>query len=690
MEMETVLTEHLKKARRIFRILLVLGILAGALLLFAYISIFLYAKIAGPPPLNVSQTAVFYSANGKVLDEVHNGQKRYWVSLDQISPYVKDATLAVEDKRFYEHHGFDMHRIAGAIVADIKAMGKVQGASTITQQYARNLFLEHDKTWTRKLQEALYTIRLEMNYSKDQILEGYMNTIYYGHGAYGIEAAARLYFDKHAKNLTLSEASMLAGIPKGPSYYSPLIHQENAKKRQNIILSLMKENGIITAKQATKALVTPLAFAEPAEKDPNKEDASYFMDAALAELKQDLGIDETMIYTNGLRVYTTLDEKMQRTAEEKMKDVISSSSDVQSAFVAMNPKNGQVKALIGGRDYEKSPFNRATQAIRQPGSTMKPFLYYAALKDGFTESTPMKSEETTFKLEDGVSTYTPSNYHNYYADAPITMAQAIALSDNIYAVKTHLFIGENRLIETAKTLGISSPLKKVPSLALGTSPVKVIDMVNAYGIFANGGKEIRPTFIKRIETHDGEVVYQAPSERKQIIDKRYAFLTTHLMTGMFDQKLNGYTTVTGKPISKYVSRPYAGKSGTTSTDSWMIGYSPQLVSGVWVGYDQGRTMDDVAEKGYAKKMWALFMEDALKGKKKEKFTAPNGLMSVNINPENGKLASKSCPVQYKAYYLTGTQPKTYCTDHVDHGAKTKKKERQAEDKKFHWFPKWFD
>ncbi|WP_421535820.1 transglycosylase domain-containing protein [Priestia sp. D3YE.R1] len=688
--METVLTEHLKKARRVFRILLVLGILAGALLLFAYISIFLYAKIAGPPPLNVSQTAVFYSANGKVLDEVHNGQKRYWVSLNQISPYVKDATLAVEDKRFYEHHGFDMHRIAGAIVADIKAMGKVQGASTITQQYARNLFLEHDKTWTRKLQEALYTIRLEMNYSKDQILEGYINTIYYGHGAYGIEAAARLYFDKHAKNLTLSEASMLAGIPKGPSYYSPLIHQENAKKRQNIILSLMKEDGIITAKQATKALVTPLAFAKPAEKDPNKEDASYFMDAALAELKQDLGIDETMIYTNGLRVYTTLDEKMQRTAEEKMKDVISSSSDVQSAFVAMNPKNGQVKALIGGRDYEKSPFNRATQAIRQPGSTMKPFLYYAALKDGFTESTPMKSEETTFKLEDGVSTYTPSNYHNYYADAPITMAQAIALSDNIYAVKTHLFIGENRLIETAKTLGISSPLKKVPSLALGTSPVKVIDMVNAYGIFANGGKEIRPTFIKRIETHDGEVVYQAPSERKQVIDKRYAFLTTHLMTGMFNQKLNGYTTVTGKPISKYVSRPYAGKSGTTSTDSWMIGYSPQLVSGVWVGYDQGRTMDDVAEKGYAKKMWALFMEDALKGKKKEKFKAPNGLMSVNINPQNGKLASKSCPVQYKAYYLTGTQPKTYCTDHIDHAAKTKKKQHEAENKKFHWLPKWFD
>ncbi len=313
------------------------------------------------------------------------------------------------------------------------------------------MFLEHDKTWTRKLQEALYTIRLEMNYSKDQILEGYMNTIYYGHGAYGIEAAARLYFDKHAKNLTLSEASMLAGIPKGPSF-SPLIHQENAKKRQNIILSLMKEDGIITAKQATKALVTPLAFAKPAEKDPNKEDASYFMDAALAELKQDLGIDGSMIYTNGLRVYTTLDEKMQRTAEEKMKDVISSSSDVQSAFVAMNPKNGQVKALIGGRDYEKSPFNRATQAIRQPGSTMKPFLYYAALKDGFTESTPMKSEETTFKLEDGVSTYTPSNYHNYYADAPITMAQAIALSNNIYACQNAFaFIGENRLIETSQT-----------------------------------------------------------------------------------------------------------------------------------------------------------------------------------------------------------------------------------------------
>ncbi|TYR80211.1 penicillin-binding protein [Priestia megaterium] len=689
--METVLIEHFKKARRAFRILLVLSILFIAFFLLIYVSIFIYAKVAGPPALTVPQTAIFYTNNGKVLEEVHNGEKRYWVSLDDISSHVKDATLAVEDKRFYDHHGFDIRRIGAAIVADLKAMSKVQGASTITQQYARNLFLEHDKTWKRKLQEALYTVRLELNYDKDRILEGYLNTIYYGHGAYGIEAASKTYFNKKAKELTLSEASMLAGIPKGPSYYSPLLHQNNAKKRQGVILNLLVQQGNITQKQANKALVTPLIFAREASEQAESQDASYFMSAALSQLTNELGISETMIHTQGLRIYTTLDSNMQKIAEKTMTNVIDSHSDIQTAFVAMDPKTGEVKALIGGKDYKKSPFNRATQAVRQPGSTMKPFLYYAALEDGFTASTPVKSEETTFTLSDGVSTYKPRNYNNYYANDSITMAQAMALSDNIYAVKTHMFIGENRLVETSKKLGISTPLKQVPSLALGTSPVKVIEMVNAYGMLANGGKKIQPTFVKRIETYDGEVVYEAPKIQTQQLDKRLAFLTTHLMTGMFQTELNDYTTVTGKPILKYLSRDYAGKSGTTPTDSWMIGYSPQLVSGAWVGYDLGKTIDRVEEKGYAKKMWAMFMEDALDGKKKQAFKPPKGLVRVNINPENGHLASKSCPVQYQAYYVSGTEPTTYCTEHLSSDQEQKKADKKKEEKEgfFHKLRNWF-
>lgn len=692
MTMETVLIEHFKKARRLFRILLVLALLCTVCIGIAYISIFLYAKIAGPPTLTVPQTAIFYSSNGKVLDELHNGQKRYWVPLESVSDNIKEATLAVEDKRFYDHNGFDIKRIGGAIVADIKAMSKVQGASTITQQYARNLFLEHDKTWTRKFQEALYTIRLEFNYDKDKIFEGYLNTIYYGHGAYGVEAASKTYFNKKAKDLTLSEASMLAGIPKGPTYYSPLLHEENAKERQRIILNLLVDQGKISQKDADKAFVTPLFYAKKAQDEANakKQDASYFMSAALSQLTNELGITEAMIHSNGLRIYTTLDIDVQKKAEEAMNTVMNKDSDIQTAFVAMDPKTGAVKALIGGRDYKKSPFNRATQAVRQPGSTMKPFLYYAALADGFTESTAMQSEETTFTLDDGVSTYKPSNYNSYYANNPITLAQAIALSDNIYAVKTHLFIGEHRLVETAKSLGVSTPLKQVPSLALGTSPVRVIDMVNAYGIFANGGKEISPTFIKRIETADGDMVYEAPQEKKQIVDKRLAFLTTHLMTGMFQKELNGYTTVTGKPILKYLSRDYAGKSGTTPTDSWMIGYTPQLVSGVWVGYDQGKQIERVEEKAYAKKMWALFMEDALEGKKKQAFKAPKGLVSVNINPETGDIATKSCSKKYKAYYLTGTQPTTYCRDKGVSEEKNQAPQKQKEqDGFFHRFRDWF-
>ena len=340
--------------------------------------------------------------------------------------------------------------------------------------------------------------------------------------------------------------------------------------------------------------------------------APYFQDAVKQVLKTQLQMDERTIELGGLRVYTTLNEQQQALAEEAFAKTIEKSSNIQAALVAMKPETGEVTALVGGRDYQQSPFNRATQAVRQPGSTIKPLLYYAALENGFTPSTTLTSEVTTFAFDDGKSSYSPKNYNHQYANADITLAQAIALSDNIYAVKTHLFLGQDKLIETASRFGLTTKMDEVPSLALGTSGARVIEMVNAYSILANGGKKVQPVFITKVENHKGEVLYQQKKETEQILDPDQAFVMTQMLTGVFDEKLNGYTKVTGSTIAKQLTRPYAGKSGSTSTDSWMIGYTPQLVTGVWTGYDQAKKIERPLEKTYAKKIWATFMETSLK------------------------------------------------------------------------------
>lgn len=679
--MEIIPSSRIRGTVKYIRALVFISLILAILFTVCIAAVIALAKFEGAPPLAVPQTTVFYADDGTKIGESDNGQKRYWVSLHDMAPSVIEATVAVEDKKFFEHHGFDMKRIIAAIIADVKAMRKVQGASTITQQYARNLFLTLDKTWMRKLQEALYTIRLEVNYSKQDILEGYLNTIYYGHGTYGIEAAANYYFGKSAKQLTLSEASMLAGIPKGPSYYSPFIDEKRAKERQKTVLLSMVESGYISKKEAEQAYEAPLVYSRDHEV-VKKQIAPYFQDVVKQVLRTKLGLDERTIAMGGLRVYTSLDPNMQTIAEQQIRQTIGPSSAIQVAFVAMDPRTGEVKALVGGRDYEKSPYNRAVQAERQPGSTFKPFLYYAAIRQGFTPSTEMRSELTTFTFDDG-STYTPHNYNNYYANDTITLAQAIALSDNVFAVKTHLFIGEEQLIETAKKLGITSKLKKVPSLALGTSPVKVIEMVNAYSILANNGKKVEPVFIKKIVNHRGETIYEATQSDEQVLDPDAAFVTTELMTGMFDPKLNDYTTVTGQTIINDLTRPYAGKSGTTETDSWMIGYAPQLVAGVWTGYDRAEKITKMAEKQYAKKIWVQFMEKSLQNEPVKTFKPTKGVVGVYINPDNGKLATKACPVKRLTYYIAGTEPTEYCTDHVQH-----KKKRHKEENK-NWFEKLF-
>ncbi|MDF0726657.1 PBP1A family penicillin-binding protein [Cytobacillus sp. S13-E01] len=689
--MEIITSDRLKSTIKYLRALFIIGLILSIFLMLFFIGILSYAKTKGAPPLAVPQTTLFYASDGSIIGESHRGEKRYWVPLTDIAPAVIDATISIEDRNFFLHNGFDYKRIVAAALADIKAMAKVQGASTITQQYARNLFLEHEKTWNRKITEALYTVRLEMNYSKKEILEGYLNTIYYGHGAYGIEAASNFYFGKSAKDLTLSEASMLAGIPKGPSRYSPFINKEKAKSRQLDILQSMVTNGYISKRKADEVYNTKLSFITSDDVERNYV-APYFQDIVKKVLQSQTNIEDRVIEMGGLRVYTTLDPKLQKIAEEQMSKVINPESNIQLGFIAMNQYTGEVKALIGGRNYEDSPFNRVTQAQRQPGSTFKPFLYYAALENGFTPSTELRSEVTTFRYDEGNSQYTPQNYNNYYANDQITLAQALALSDNVYAVKTHVFIGENDLVNTAKKLGISSKLVNVPSLALGTSSVKVIDMVNAYSIIANGGKKVEPIFIKKVVDHKGDTIYEAKSENQQILDPNLAFVTTHMMTGIFDEKLNDYTRVTGQTINDKLTRQYAGKTGSTQTDSWMIGFSPQLTAGIWTGYDRDEKITLTAEKLYTKQIWANFMEEAHKGLNVLAFKPPDGVKGVYVNPDNGKLATESCPVSRLTYYVKGTEPTEYCTDHLDNQITIEEEEQPLEDKNKDkgWFKRIFD
>lgn len=685
--MELLRKSWVKKGLTIAKWLCFFG--AASVLIF-FISLFILytgSKIIGPPPIEVPETTVYYAADGSVIGETNLVGKRYWVELDEISPHLIDATIAIEDQRFYKHHGFDGIRILGAIFADIKAMGKVQGASTITQQYARNLFLSHEKSWMRKLKEALYTIRLEANLSKEEILEGYLNTIYYGHGAYGIEAASRYYFQKSACDLSLHEAAMLAGIPKGPRYFSPLNDYKNAKNRQELILSVMVKGGYIDAEEAETAKNMPLELVGGIK--TGEKIAPYFQDVVRSQL-QALGIDERTIALGGLNIYTTLDPDMQKIAEETIAQTIDPHSTIETALIAMDPETGFVKALVGGRDYDVSYFNRATQAVRQPASTVKPILYYAALEKGFTPATTFRSEETTFVYDDGRKEYTPKNFNGKYAEDDITLLQALALSDNVFAVKTHLLLGMDTLVDYLQTFGIESDMVQVPSLALGTSGVRPVELAKAYSLFANGGKQVEPVFIEKIVDRHGKVIYEYEQDGKQILDPDLAFVTTHMMTGVFDPRLNGYTNVTGASISDKLTREYAGKSGSTNTDNWMVGFTPQLVSVVWTGYDKGQSISRVTERQYAKQIWADFMEKALADKPYLSFRPTDGVVGVTIDPETGLLATEDCPKKRYTYFLKDTEPAEYCTKHSPEEEERYFDGIDEKMKKSPWYRRWLD
>ncbi|MEQ6376859.1 PBP1A family penicillin-binding protein [Bacillaceae bacterium S4-13-56] len=655
------------------------GILFFGLGVIGLGSIYFYAYLQGEPSLIESNNTLIYDSKDQVIGVIRGDENRYWVPLEEIPNFIIDATIEVEDQHFYTHNGFDFKRIAGAVIADIKAMSKAQGASTITQQYARNLYLNHEKTWKRKLNEALYALRLEMFYDKDTILEGYLNTIFYGHGAYGIEAAAQTYFHKSVEELSPAEGFFLVGIPKGPTRYSPYNNFELAKNRQQHIINIMEDRGFLTK---TESLLTKREVLDLKERGTTSipSVAPYFQDLVIRELGKKLNLTREDIKGGGFRIYTTLNVEHQAAMEEEVENTINTNSDIQIASLAVNPKTGAISALIGGRDFDKSPFNRVVQAKRMPGSSFKPFLYYAALENGYAPNTMLQSRPTEFELADG-TVYQPSNFNGYYADAPITLATALALSDNIYAVKTNLFLGPEKVANTAERFGIHGPIPANASLALGTYSVAPIEMAGAYSLLANKGIPTSPYTIRKVTDTDGNVIYEHEDKKKKpVLDKKLAFVLSHLMTGMFDEQLNGYMRVTGASIAPELTRQYAGKSGTTRSDSWMVGFSPSLVTAVWTGYDDNRHLEKTEEHSYSKKIWAGFMEAAHEGQPYELFKAPDGVKGVYIDPHSGQLATPYCPAQRLTYFVQGTEPTEYCTDHMPDGSEETEEPEQEKEK----------
>ncbi|WP_155593587.1 transglycosylase domain-containing protein [Lysinibacillus cavernae] len=651
-----------KRVKRTRKTLTLFVAFASAIVV-AFVALRIYVQMAGAPPLTVPKASIFLDEHENQIGDHFTNQRRYWVSLDEMSPYLKEAVVAVEDKDFYKHSGFDYSRIAGAILVDIKAGGKVQGASTITQQYARNLYLSHEKSWTRKLNEALYAYRLEVFYDKDEILEGYLNTVYYGHGMYGVEAASRFYYGKSAADLTLAEAAMLTGVPKGPSIYSPIANLEKATNRQHVILKLMGDQGAITQEEKTRAENEQLVLKNDSWV-ATKSVAPYFLDVAWQEASEILKSKNLDISEGGWTIQTTLNLEHQKAAEEAVAKNMPA-NDLQTAFVSMESTSGAVTALVGGRDYSVSSFNRVTQAKRQPGSTIKPILYAAALENGYTPLTFLDVGETTFTYDNGRGTYAPKNVNGQFADHDMTMAQAIAISDNIYAVKTLEDIGFKEFHDMANRFSVGIGAKDNLSIALGTIETTLYEMTNAYNILASQGQQTIPTTIVSIKNAHGDVIYEnkgVTGKTETAISKENAYILTEMMTGIFDPVFSDYSPATGISIRSRMTHTYAAKSGSTNSDQWLIGFTPNLTAGVWNGYDQGKNLTTKEDTAATKQIWIDFMENVNKGTKNEDFKKPKGVEGVVIDIETGKLATDACPKQRLVYIEAKDVPTEKCTN----------------------------
>jgi penicillin-binding protein 1A len=627
-------------------------------------------------------------------------EQRIEIPLSKISPNLIKAVLSVEDQRFYEHSGIDFIRIAAAAVRNVQLGRRAEGGSTITQQLARQSLLTRDKTFRRKLKEVILAAHIEHEYSKNEILEMYLNKVYLGGGFYGAEAASRGYFGKPASNLTVPEAALLAGLIQSPSSYAPTGNMERAIARRNVVLQTMVSSGAISSQDYERAKAAPVHLTNGLE--VNETFGLYFKEQVQRELVERFGW--TRVAEGGLRVYTTIDPRMQQAAEKIVEDgletierrrgyshptrdsiehgvrKVSDRSDkddngaapeyLQGALVAMDPTDGSVRAMVGGRDFEESRFNRATQAKRQSGSAFKPFVYAAALEAGYSPASLITNLNNPILTQQG--DWVPEDEHSSATE--MTMRSALRMSSNRAAVQMLNTIGIPNAVSYAQRLNVGTP-PSVPSLALGASDVTLLSLTAAYGAFADKGVVHTPMLIRRVEDSDGKVLYENPVKSQQAVSESTAFL----MSSMLADVVNAGTAY--KARQQGFTLPAAGKTGTTNdyVDAWFVGFTPHIVTGVWVGFDQPQT---IIANGYGGDLsvpiWASFMKVATKGDKPDWIDRPANVVAVNVCRLSGKLPNDGCgnvevvnddgsvetkSMIYTDYFVRGNQPTTLCPLH---------------------------
>jgi len=625
------------------------------------------------------QATQVFDRRGRVLASLAS-ERRTVVPLNRIPPEVSGAFLAVEDKRFYRHHGVDWKRAAGALARDVRSLSWKQGFSTLTMQLARNVFperLTRAKTLRRKLAEVVLAREIEKHFSKDQILEMYLNQIYLGNGLYGVEAAAQGYFGKPVGRLTTAEAAMLAALPKAPSYYDPRRSPERVQVRRDLVLAQMAHAGVVDEAEAAEAQRKPLGLAPPPEAGGA---APYFVAAVRRELLQRFGPEAER---RGYRVYTTLDPDLQATGErELVKQVQAVESGrlgrfrhpscsgrsapanpgacLQGLFVAMDPATGDVLALVGGRDYRTSQFDRATQARRQAGSAFKPIVFAAAIAQGVPVTTALLGPNAI----DSLGSYRPADHVSEAED--VNLRDALRLSSNRATVVLGNHVGVARVIAQAKDLGITTPIRPYPSTFIGAADVVPIELVASYSAFATGGALVRPRLIRRVVDTDGTEVYRAPTERRFVLAPAVAFITTSLMRDVVDRG-----TGSGVRQALPANVPAAGKTGTTDegADVWFIGVTPDLVAGVWLGFDRpSAILADASGGGLAAPVWGRVVADHYRRHPvPAPWNAPPDLQARQIDRSSGMLATPYCPPEdvVTEYFLSGTEPTDSCPLHTD-------------------------
>jgi penicillin-binding protein 1A len=578
------------------------------------------------PPL-VSEV---FSAQGELIGEFFI-ERRYLIKPADVAPVFIQALLAAEDARFFEHKGINLWSIVRAALKNIKSLEIRQGGSTLTQQVVKSLLLTPEKTLTRKIKEAILATRLEQDLSKEDILSLYLNQTYFGRGAYGIEAASRTYFGKSALALSLPEAAFLAGLPKAPSYYRKT---EKALERRAYVLSRMLELGSIRESERQEAEKVPLNFAPRSTLNTDK--AGYFVEYVRRAIEQKYGA--VQLYNEGLRIETTIDIPMQRAADAAVARGIAdydrrmgrkTPSSVQSALVCMYPYSGHIKAMVGGRDYRESQFNRAVQAQRQPGSAFKPIIYAAAVDKGYTPASIIIDSPLVFEINGPGKLWEPQNYDRLF-QGPTTFRKALTNSRNVVTVKILKDIGADYVVNYAKGLGIEGDISPNLALSLGSCGVSLLNMVKAYAAFCNLGTSAEPLCIARIIDRDGNVIEENPPRLSSAISPETAYIMTSLLQSVVEEG-------TGKKV-RALNRPCAGKTGTTNDvrDAWFIGFTPRLVTGVWVGFDDlsplGRHETGAVA---ASPIWLDFMQAACEGEPVQSFKVPEGIMFIRINPETG-------------------------------------------------------